>query len=181
SASICLEQVYGEIEGDSASSAELYALLSSLSGLPLKQSLAVTGSVNQHGVVQAIGGVNEKIEGFFRVCAQGQLTGEHGVIIPRANVRNLMLRQEVIDAVRAGAFHIYAVSTIDEGIELLTGTLAGMADAEGYFSADTVNGRVGQTLREFTQSMREYSAFPPSTNQHVAGFGSAYTSPNGAR
>lgn len=181
SASICLEQVYGEIEGDSASSAELYALLSSLSGLPLKQPLAVTGSVNQHGVVQAIGGVNEKIEGFFRVCAQGQLTGEHGVIIPRANVRNLMLRQEVIDAVRAGAFHIYAVSTIDEGIELLTGIPAGMADADGYFSADTVNGRVGQTLREFTQSMREHSAFPPGTNQHVAGFGSAYTSPNGAR
>ncbi|HEY1387966.1 MAG TPA: AAA family ATPase [Ktedonobacterales bacterium] len=181
SATICLEQVYGEIEGDSASSAELYALLSSLSGLPLKQSLAVTGSVNQHGVVQAIGGVNEKIEGFFRVCAQGQLTGEHGVIIPRANVRNLMLRQEVIDAVRAGVFHIYAVSTIDEGIELLTGVPAGTADAGGLFPPETVNGRVSQTLREFTQSMRKFSTFPPFTNQHVADSESAYAFPNGAR
>lgn len=160
SATICLEQVYGEIEGDSASSAELYALLSSLAGLPLKQALAVTGSVNQHGVVQAIGGVNEKIEGYFRLCAQRGLTGAQGVIIPRANVRNLMLRQEVIDAVRAGQFHLYAVQTIDEGIELLTGVSAGVVDAVGNFPADTVNGRVSQTLLEFTQTMREFNAPP---------------------
>jgi predicted ATP-dependent protease len=168
SATICLEQVYGEIEGDSASSAELYALLSSLAGLPIKQSLAVTGSVNQHGVVQAIGGVNEKIEGFYTLCAHQGLTGEQGVIIPRANVRNLMLRQEVIDAVRAGTFHIYAVSTIDEGIEILTGMPAGVADAEGIFSSTSVNGRVSQTLHEFARSMREFGPSPTSGNRYTA-------------
>jgi predicted ATP-dependent protease len=156
SASICLEQVYGEIEGDSASSAELYALLSSLAGLPLKQSLAVTGSVNQHGVVQAIGGVNEKIEGFFTLCAHGGLTGDQGVIIPGANVRNLMLQQEVIDAVRAGTFHIYAVGTIDEGIEILTGVAVGVADADGIFPAGSVNARVSQTLHGFARSMHAF-------------------------
>lgn len=160
SATICLEQVYGEIEGDSASSAELYALLSSLSGLPIKQSLAVTGSVNQHGVVQAIGGVNEKIEGFFTLCARSGLTGEQGVIIPRANVRNLMLRSEVIDAVRAGKFAIYAVSTIDEGIEILTGVSAGSEDVDGMFSEGSVNGRVSKTLHEFARSMREFAPSP---------------------
>jgi predicted ATP-dependent protease len=168
SATICLEQVYGEIEGDSASSAELYALLSSLSGLPLKQSLAVTGSVNQHGVTQAIGGVNEKIEGFFTLCARQGLTGEHGVIIPRANVRNLMLRQEVIDAVRAGQFHIYAVGSIDEGIEILTGAPAGVADADDVFPPESVNGRVNQTLHEFTRSMRGFSAPPALALPHTA-------------
>lgn len=156
SASICLEQVYGEIEGDSASSAELYALLSSLAGLPLKQSLAVTGSVNQHGVVQAIGGVNEKIEGFFTLCAHDGLTGDQGVIIPQSNVRNLMLQHEVIDAVRVGAFHIYAVGTIDEGIEILTGVAAGVADADGVFPAGSVNARVSQTLHGFARSMHAF-------------------------
>lgn len=156
SASISLEQVYGEIEGDSASSAELYALLSSLAGLPLKQSLAVTGSVNQHGVVQAIGGVNEKIDGFFTLCAHSGLTGDQGVIIPGANVRNLMLQQEVIDAVRAGTFHIYAVSTIDEGIEILTGVNAGVADADGIFPPGSVNARVSQTLHGFARSMHAF-------------------------
>ena len=166
SATICLEQIYGEIEGDSASSAELYALLSSLSGLPLKQSLAVTGSVNQHGIVQAIGSVNEKIEGYFALCAREGLTGEQGVIIPRANTRNLMLRPEVIEAVRAGKFHIYAVTTIDEGIELLTGVPAGSADAEGIFPAESVNGRVSQTLHQFARSMREFTPSPTLVIPH---------------
>ncbi len=169
SATICLEQVYGEIEGDSASSAELYALLSSLSGLPLKQSLAVTGSVNQLGVVQAIGGVNEKIEGYFMLASHEGLNGEHGVIIPRANVRHLMLRQEVIDAVRAGAFHIYAVNTIDEGIELLTGVPAGTPDATGSYPVDSVNGRVSQTLRDFARSMRHFGSASTSAYQRVDG------------
>ena len=168
SATICLEQVYGEIEGDSASSAELYALLSSLSGLPLKQSLAVTGSVNQHGVVQAIGGVNEKIEGFYTLCARQGLTGDQGVVIPRANVRNLMLRAEVIDAVRDGQFHIYAVGSIDEGIEILTGTPAGAMDADRVFPQESVNGRVSRTLHEFTRSMRGFSALPELAT-HLAG------------
>lgn len=169
SASICLEQVYGEIEGDSASSAELYALLSSLSGLPLKQSLAVTGSVNQLGVVQAIGGVNEKIEGYFMLASHEGLNGEHGVIIPRANVRHLMLRQEVIDAVRSGAFHIYAVDTIDEGIELLTGVPAGTPDATGCYPAESVNGRVSQVLHDFARSMRHFGSAPTSAYQRVDG------------
>jgi predicted ATP-dependent protease len=161
-ATICFEQVYGEIEGDSASSAELYALLSSLSGLPIKQSLAVTGSVNQRGDVQSIGGVNEKIEGFFKACAGRGLTGEQGVLIPASNVRNLMLRQAVVDALRAGAFHVYAVRSIDEGIALLTGVPAGIADADGTFPPESVNGRVHQTLRQFAQSMRQLGAAPAS-------------------
>ncbi len=145
-ASLVFEQSYGGVEGDSASSAELYALLSALSGLPLKQSLAVTGSVNQHGEVQAIGGVNEKIEGFFDLCkARGELNGQ-GVIIPRANVPHLMLRQDVIDAAAAGKFHVYAIATIDEGIELLTGVPAGERDAAGKFPEGTVNQKVESCL-----------------------------------
>ena len=121
SASVTFEQSYAGVEGDSAASAELYALLSSLAGIPLRQGIAVTGSVDQHGDVQAIGAVNEKIEGFYAVCRRSGLTGEQGVIIPRSNVRHLMLRDEVIDAVQAGRFNIWAVATIDEGLELLTG------------------------------------------------------------
>lgn len=151
SGSICFEQIYGEIEGDSASSAELYALLSSLAEAPIKQSLAVTGSVNQRGEVQAVGGVTAKIEGFFHVCQQRGLTGQEGVLIPRANVRNLMLREEVVEAIRAGEFHVYAVSTIDEGIELLTGMRAGL---ELTGDEDTVNARVWRRLRAFTQQVR---------------------------
>lgn len=165
SGSICFEQIYGEIEGDSASSAELYALLSSLSGLPLKQSLAVTGSVNQRGEVQAVGGVNQKIEGFFAVCSAGGLTGDQGVIIPRANARNLMLREEVVEAVRAGRFHIYAVSTIDEGIELLTSVPAGSADASGQYPDGTVNRYVTRTLRAFLERVRELAGLPAAARQ----------------
>jgi lon-related putative ATP-dependent protease len=160
SASICFEQIYGEIEGDSASSAELYALLSSLANVPIKQSLAVTGSVNQRGEVQAVGGVNQKIEGFFKLCSARGLRGDQGVVIPRANVRNLMLREEVVDAVRAGQFHVYAVSTIDEGIEMLTGMPAGEADQDGCYPDGTINGRVSCALRTFSEHVRTFGATP---------------------
>ena len=124
-ATLVFEQSYGGVEGDSASSAELYALLSAISGAPIRQSLAVTGSVNQLGQVQAIGGANEKIEGFFDLCAARGLAGDQGVLIPAANVKHLMLKQAVVDAVRAGKFAIYPIATVDEGIEVLTGVPAG--------------------------------------------------------
>ncbi len=156
SASLVFEQSYTGIDGDSASSAELYALLSDLAGIPIKQGLAVTGSVNQRGEVQAIGGVNEKIEGFFDVCRlmPGGLTGEQGVIIPRTNARHLMLRHDVVEAVREGRFHIYAVSTIDEGIEVLTGVPAGVRGPDGAFPEGTVNRRVEDRLRLFAEQGR---------------------------
>ena len=165
SGSICFEQIYGEIEGDSASSSELYALLSSLAGLPVKQSFAVTGSVNQRGEVQAVGGVNQKIEGFFSVCSNAGLTGDQGVIIPKANVRNLMLREDVVNAIRAGRFHVFAVSSIDEGIELLTGVPAGQLDEHGQYPEGTVNWYVYRTLRTYIERMREFgsAAAPAST------------------
>jgi lon-related putative ATP-dependent protease len=153
-ASLVFEQSYGGVEGDSASSAELYAILSALSGLPLRQDLAVTGSVNQLGQVQAIGGVNEKIEGFFDLCRQRGLSGSHGVLIPESNVQHLMLRSDVIEACRAGRFAVYAVDEIDRGIELLTGIEAGVRAADGAFSAASVNARVEQRLREFAQVRR---------------------------
>jgi lon-related putative ATP-dependent protease len=157
SASITFEQLYDEVDGDSASSTELYALLSSLSGYPLRQDLAVTGSVNQRGQVQAIGGVNEKIEGFFKVCKMKGLTGEQGVMIPHSNVEHLMLRDEVVEAVRDGKFHIYPVSTIDEGIELLTGVQAGAQDEAGNYPKDTVNFAVQSRLKELADKVRSYS------------------------
>jgi predicted ATP-dependent protease len=151
SASLVFEQSYGAVEGDSASSAELYALLSALSGVAIRQTFAVTGSVNQYGVVQGIGGVNEKIEGFFDLCkARGQLDGQ-GVIIPASNVRHLMLRRDVVDAVKAGNFHVYAVETIDQGIELLTGVPAGVRDEKGKFTAGTINAKVEARLIELAQ------------------------------
>lgn len=153
-ASLVFEQSYGGVEGDSASSAELYALLSALADAPVKQSLAVTGSVNQHGDVQAIGGVNEKIEGFFDVCAARGLNGEQGVLIPEANRRNLMLRHDVVDAVAAGRFHVYAVSTIDQGIEILTGVPAGERGATGQYAPGTINHRVEQRLTDYAERMR---------------------------
>ncbi len=150
-ASLTFEQSYERIEGDSASSTELYALLSSLSGLPVRQDLAVTGSVDQQGRVQAIGGATSKIEGFFDVCHARGLTGSQGVIIPVANVRHLVLRPEVVRAVQDGTFHIYAVETIDEGIELLTGVPAGEADEEGNFPEATVNYLVQEKLLEMAE------------------------------
>jgi lon-related putative ATP-dependent protease len=160
SASVTFEQLYEEVEGDSASSAELYALLSSLSGYPIQQDLAVTGSVNQRGQVQAIGGVNEKIEGFYAVCKLKGLTGEQGVLIPQSNVVHLMLRDEVVDAVRDGMFHIYPVSTIDEGIEILTGVEAGEQDEAGNYPQGTVNFAVRARLKELAKKVKEYSFSP---------------------
>jgi lon-related putative ATP-dependent protease len=156
-ASLVFEQSYSGVEGDSASSAELYALLSALSEAPIRQSLAVTGSVNQLGQVQAIGGVNEKIEGFFDVCkAAGPADGQ-GVLIPAANVKHLMLRQDVVDAVAAGKFHIYEVETIDQGIEILTGIPAGAPDAKGAYPPDSVNGRVEARLAAFAEAARRFA------------------------
>jgi lon-related putative ATP-dependent protease len=154
SASISFEQLYETVEGDSASSTELYALLSSLSGLPLKQGIAVTGSVDQQGNVQPIGGVNEKIEGFYLTCRKQGLTTEQGVIIPAQNTVNLMLRSEVRQAVEEGRFHVYAVRTIDEGIEILTGVPAGERQEDGSYQEDTVHGRVLSRLREIAESLK---------------------------
>ncbi len=156
SASIAFEQLYEEIEGDSAASAELYTLLSSLAGLPLRQGLAVTGSVNQRGEVQAIGGVNENVEGFFRVCKVKGLTGDQGVIIPESNRKHLMLHKEVVEAVQEGRFHVYTVSHVDQGIALLTGTPAGEPDAQGAFPEDTVNRLVQDRIRGLAERAREY-------------------------
>ena len=156
SASLAFEQSYGEIEGDSASATELYALLSALSGVPIKQGIAVTGSVNQRGQVQAIGGVNEKIEGYFDVCKLQGLTGEQGVLIPHSNVDDLMLRQDVVEAVAAGMFTVYAVTTIDEGIEILTGCVAGVEDAQGIFPENSVNGSVALQLLQFAELRHEF-------------------------
>jgi len=156
-ASLVFEQSYGGVEGDSASVAETCALLSALAELPIKQSLAVTGSVNQHGEVQVIGGVNEKIEGFFDTCKRRGLTGEHGVLIPKDNVKHLMLREDVVDAVRAGLFHVYPISTVDDAITLLTGVPAGTRNARGRFPPDTVNHRVEQRLQEFAAKREQMS------------------------
>ncbi|AMV71639.1 ATP-binding protein [Desulfuromonas carbonis] len=157
-ASICFEQSYGGIEGDSASSAELYALLSSLSGAPLNQGIAVTGSVNQRGQVQPIGGVNEKIEGFFSLCKVRGLTGDQGVMIPIQNVRNLLLKTEVREAVAAGRFHLWAVGTIDEGIEILTGVPAGRRQEDGSWPEGTINARVDSRLRQLADAVARFSS-----------------------
>ncbi len=151
SISITFEQSYGGIDGDSASSTELYAILSSLSGIPIYQGIAVTGSVNQKGEIQAIGGVNQKIEGFFDVCKTKGLTGDQGVLIPRANVKNLMLKKEVIDAVKQGQFHIYQVATVEEGIEILTAKPVGKPDEDGNYPDETVYGAVQQKLQKYLQ------------------------------
>lgn len=150
-ASICFEQLYSGVDGDSASSTELYAILSSLSNIPINQSIAVTGSVNQKGEIQPIGGVNDKIEGFFQVCKMRGLDGNHGVIIPKQNVRNLNLSDEVISAVKSCKFHIYAISTIEEGIELLTGVPAGSRDENGKFPAGTINYLVYNKLKKYAE------------------------------
>ena len=156
SATITFEQSYEGVEGDSASSTELYALMSALSGLPLRQDIAVTGSVNQHGQIQPVGGVNEKIEGFFAVCKARGLTGTQGVIIPEANVQHLMLKPEVIKAVEEGKFHIYPVRTVDEGIEILTGVAAGERRPDGSWPEGTVNYLVDKRLREMAMQLRQF-------------------------
>ncbi|MCW4039470.1 MAG: AAA family ATPase [Candidatus Bathyarchaeota archaeon] len=153
---LVFEQSYGMVEGDSASSTELYAILSALSESPIRQDLAVTGSVNQKGDVQAIGGVNEKIEGFFEVCKANGLTGTQGVLIPQSNVQNLVLKDEVIQAVQNNQFHIYPISTINEGIEVLTGLAAGTRQADGTFEKDTINHRVNQKLKQMAERLKEF-------------------------
>ena len=150
-ASVCFEQLYGGVDGDSASSTEAYAILSSLSGIPIKQSIAVTGSVNQKGEIQPIGGVNEKIEGFYQICKMRGLTGNQGVIIPYQNVRNLSLNDDIINSVEKGLFHIYAVKTINEGIEILTGVPAGIKDPNGDFQKGTINYLANEKLKKFAE------------------------------
>ena len=157
---VVFEQSYVGVDGDSASSAEAYALLSSLAGVPVRQSVAVTGAIDQHGCVQAVGGVNEKIEGFFDVCAMHGLTGAEGVVIPRANVGDLMLRDDVVAAVREGRFRVWAVESVDEGIEVLTGLAAGDRDERGAFPPESVNGRVEATLVTFAERRRAFMSAP---------------------
>lgn len=157
SATLTFEQSYGEIAGDSASSTELYCLLSAVSGVPLRQGIAVTGSVNQKGRVQAIGGVNHKIEGFFDVCKARGLTGEQGVVIPTSNVQHLMLRPDVVEAVEDGRFHVWAVNHVDQGIEILTGMPAGQRDEEGNWTPDSINARVEKRLDELAEQLKGWS------------------------
>jgi lon-related putative ATP-dependent protease len=164
SASIAFEQSYGGVDGDSASSTEVYAILSSLSKLSLRQDIAVTGSINQKGEIQPIGGVNEKIEGFFDVCRAKGLTGTQGVIIPHQNVQNLMLRQDVVDAVAQGKFHIYSIKSVDEGMEILTGVEAGQPKEDGTFDEETINGLVDRELKRLAASWKEFAS-PPEKEQ----------------
>ena len=161
SASIVFEQSYGGVDGDSASSTEYYCMISAIAELPIKQSIAVTGSINQFGEIQPIGGVNEKIEGFFDVCAYKGLTGTQGVIIPRTNVENLMLRADILQAVEDGKFTIYAIDTVDDGIEILTGKKAGKLNAKGEYPKNTVNYMVQQSLKEY---YRDYVRYAQETN-----------------
>src|SRR5216683_6580743 len=155
-ASICFEQSYSGIDGDSASSTEIYALLSALSGLPIRQDIAVTGSVSQQGDIQPIGGVNQKIEGYFDVCRLKGLTGTQGVMMPESNVEDLMLREDVVEAVAAGRFHIHPVASVEQGIEVLTGVRAGQRGAEGTFETDTCYALVDQRLHEMAKTLKEF-------------------------
>jgi predicted ATP-dependent protease len=155
-ASLTFEQNYGGVEGDSASSTELYALMSALSGYAIRQDLAVTGSVDQRGIVQPIGGATQKVEGFFRICQQRGLTGKQGVLIPKINVHNLMLNDQVREAVRKKKFHVYAIETIEQGIELLTGIPAGERQPDGTYPEGTVHHAVQNRLRALAQGLRSY-------------------------
>ena len=156
SASVVFEQSYGGVEGDSASSAELLALLSALADVPILQSIAVTGSVNQHGQLQPVGAINEKIEGFFDVCSARGLTGDQGVLIPSANLRHLMLRDDVVRAVREGRFHLFAAETIDDALEVATGRPAGIRDDDGLFPEGSVNALVERRLAGFAEQARAF-------------------------
>jgi predicted ATP-dependent protease len=156
SARLVFEQNYGGVDGDSASSTELYSLLSALADVPIKQNIAVTGSVNQKGEVQAIGGVNEKVEGFFEICKARGLSGKQGCMIPASNVQHLMLKEEVIEAIKAKKFHIWPVSTISEGIEVLTDVPAGKRNADGTFKKDSINARVQKRLDDMAEKRKEY-------------------------
>ena len=155
-ASICFEQSYSGVDGDSASSTEVYALASALSGLPLRQDVAVTGSMNQQGDIQAIGGVNEKIEGFFDICSIHGLTGQQGVLIPHSNVEDLMLREDVLEAVAARKFHVWPVAKIEQGIEILTGVPAGARNGNGEFPAGSVFARMDTRLSEMARTLKDF-------------------------
>ena len=157
-ASLVFEQTYGLVEGDSASAAELCALLSALGDIPIKQYMAITGSINQHGEMQAIGGVCEKIEGFFDICQKRGLSGMEWVIIPESNVRDLMLHRRVIEAVEQGTFNIYAVTHVEQAMELLTGKAAGTPNAEGLYPPDSINGHIQVRLAEWTALRQQYGA-----------------------
>lgn len=160
------EQSYGGVDGDSASSTEYYCMLSAIANLPIKQSIAVTGSINQFGEIQPIGGVNEKIEGFFDVCSHSGLTGDQGVIIPRTNVGNLMLREDIVKAVEDGKFHIYAIDTVDDGIEILTGIPAGVPDKHGNYPKNSVNGLVKKAIEDY---YKQYIHYAKETHGCMAG------------
>ncbi|MEJ2061627.1 MAG: ATP-dependent protease, partial [Gammaproteobacteria bacterium] len=168
SASLVFEQSYGHVEGDSASVAELCTLMSALGEIPLQQGLAVTGSVNQHGEVQAIGGVNEKIEGFFDICQARGLTGEQGVIIPGANLPHLMLRQDVIDAVDAGRFRVYAAQDVEQVMALLSGMPAGERDAQGHYPEDSFNGRIQHRIQQLVELRKRFAVHGKSGGKHDA-------------
>ena len=158
SASICFEQSYSGVDGDSASSTEAYALISSIADIPIRQDIAVTGSINQKGEIQPIGGVNQKVEGFFEVCRAKGLTGTQGVIIPESNIPDLMLREDVVETIKSGQFHLYPVKTIDQGIEILTGRKAGIRKLDGKFEKDSVNELVDQKLLDFALKLKEFGA-----------------------
>ncbi len=158
SATLCFEQSYSEVEGDSASAAELLALLSSLSDIPIRQDIAITGSVNQRGELQAVGGINEKIEGFYAVCRELGLTGDQGVIIPRQNLKNLMLKEEVVEAVASGRFHVYSVENADDAIEILTGCSAGKIQPDGAYPPGSVNDAVSCRLKKMGEILKAAEA-----------------------
>ncbi|HLF25597.1 MAG TPA: ATP-binding protein [Anaerolineae bacterium] len=182
SASLGFEQMYADVDGDSASSTELYALLSSLADLPIRQDIAVTGSVDQAGRVQAVGGVTHKVEGFFDLCQARGLTGTQGVLIPTTNVRNLMLREEIVEAIAAECFHIWAVSTIDEGVELLTGVKAGKRDAKGRFPPDSAHGRVEARLMQIAELLDKTGKPASNENKNEGRLnGSSNGKPNGSK
>jgi predicted ATP-dependent protease len=167
SASISFEQEYGGVEGDSASCAELYALLSALSGLPLKQGVAVTGAVNLHGEVLPVDGINEKIEGYFRTCATAGLDGLQGVLIPRRNRRHLMLARRVVEAVAEGQFHVYTVDHVSEGIELLTGWPSGLASTTGRYPRGSVLGLAQKTLQAYREACQAAQGEPKPTRRRA--------------
>jgi predicted ATP-dependent protease len=154
---LTFEQSYSGVEGDSASSTELYSILSALSGKPIKQHFAVTGSVNQKGEVQAIGGVNEKIEGFYQLCKARGLNGEHGVVIPNSNIKNLMLKKEVVEAIKDGKFHVHPVKTIDEGISILTGVKAGDKGKDGIYPEGSINRLIQDELARLAEKVKGYT------------------------
>jgi len=166
-ASLVFEQSYGGVEGDSASCAELCALLSSLADAPVKQNLAMTGSVSQKGEVQPVGAVNEKIEGFFDVCVTRGLTGSEGVIIPATNIRHLMLKKKVVEAIAAKQFSIYLISTVDEAISLLTDRDAGERDSEGIYPKDSINGQVEATLLRFAEDLQKFEKGKTIEENHM--------------